>query len=109
MLGAARCPLARWLHVPCPGCGMSRAVHLLAHGEVAASIAMNPLAAPIAAAALSVAAATVLCTLERGTPAALLESRFARASVVAFVVLEALSVLLWALRFAGLFGGPVSV
>jgi hypothetical protein len=37
------------------------------------------------------------------------ELRAARAALIAFVALEALSVLLWALRFAGLFGGPVSV
>ena len=109
VLGVPRCPSARWLHVPCPGCGMQRAAHLFLHGDFAASIAMNPLAIPIALSALAVAAATVLLTLTRGSPMALLEWRPARVAVIAFVALEALSVVLWALRFVGLFGGPVGV
>jgi hypothetical protein len=88
---------------------MQRAVHLLAHGDYAASIAMSPLAIPIALAAFGVALATVLLTLTRGSPASLLESRAARAAVIAFVALQILSVVVWALRFAGLFGGPVAV
>lgn len=109
LLGVARCPSARWLHVACPGCGMTRAVHLFLRGELAASIAMNPLAVPISLSLFAVALATVLVTLERGSPMSLLESRPARAAVIAFVALEVLSVVVWALRFAGLFGGPVSV
>jgi hypothetical protein len=88
---------------------MQRAVHLALHGDLAASLAMNPLAIPIALSAFAVALATVLLTLTRGSPVALLESRAARVSVLAFVLFEALSVVLWALRFAGFFGGPVSV
>ncbi len=88
---------------------MTRAVKLFLHGELAASLAMNPLAVPIAHAAFSVALSTVLLTLTRGSPSALLESRPARAAVFTFVALEVLSVVVWALRFAGLFGGPVSV
>jgi Protein of unknown function (DUF2752) len=109
LLGVARCPSARLLHVPCPGCGMQRAAHLFLHGDLRASFAMNPLAVPIALATLAVALATVLLTLKRGTPMGLLESRPARAAVIAFVALEVLSVVVWALRFAGLFGGPVPV
>jgi hypothetical protein len=88
---------------------MQRAVHLFLRGDFAASVAMNPLAVPIALSALAIASATVLLTLVRGSPMSLLESRPARFAIAAFVALEVLSVLLWALRFAGLFGGPVSV
>jgi hypothetical protein len=88
---------------------MQRAAHLFLHGDYAASLAMNPLAIPIALSALAVAIATVQLTLSRGSPASLLDSRPARVAVIAFVALEAFSVVLWALRFAGLFGGPVSV
>jgi hypothetical protein len=109
MLGVAQCPSARWLHFPCPGCGMTRAVRLFAHGDVAASMAMNPLAVPIALATAAVAAFTVVLTLRRGSPFSLLESRGGRGVVWTFAVLQALSVALWVLRFAGLFGGPVSV
>jgi hypothetical protein len=88
---------------------MTRAVRLFLHGDFAASLAMHPLAVPIVLATGGVALATVLLTLTRGSPLSLLESRPARAALVAFVALEVLSVALWALRFAGLFGGPVSV
>ena len=109
LLGIARCPSARWLHVACPGCGMTRAIHLLLRGELAASVAMNPLAVPISLSLGAVALATVLVTIERGSPLSLLESRAGRAVVLSFLALEVLSVVVWALRLAGLFGGPVSV
>ncbi len=88
---------------------MQRAVHLFLHGDFAASFAMNALAVPIALSAFALAAGTVLLTLQRGTPLSLMDHRPARAALVAFVAFEVLSVLLWLLRFAGLFGGPVSV
>src|SRR5580700_4327229 len=97
LLGVARCPSARWLHVACPGCGMTRAIHLFVRGDLAASIAMNPLAVPISLSLFAVALATVLLTLERGSPLSLFESRPARAAVISFVVLEVLSVVVWAL------------
>jgi len=109
LLGVARCPSARWLGIPCPGCGMQRAAHLFLHGDFAASLAMNPLTIPIALSALAVAAATVGVTLKRGTPISLLEHRAARLALIAFVAFEALSVVVWALRFVGFFGGPVPV
>ncbi len=46
VLGVTSCPVARFLHEPCPGCGMTRAIELLARGDVAGSLAMHPLAVP---------------------------------------------------------------
>lgn len=109
LLGVVRCPSARYLGIPCPGCGMQRAIHSALLGDVRASIAMNPLAIPIALSAFALAACTVWITLERGSPLGLLDRRIARAAVFAFVAFEILSVVVWALRFAGLFGGPVPV
>ena len=45
-LGISSCPTARLLHTPCPGCGMSRALSMVAHGDVGASLVMHPLAVP---------------------------------------------------------------
>jgi hypothetical protein len=38
-----QCPIREYLHLDCPGCGMTRALHELLHGHVAAAAALNPL------------------------------------------------------------------
>lgn len=37
------CPLHAWTGLYCPGCGSTRALHALLHGDVAQALAMNPL------------------------------------------------------------------
>ena len=37
------CPLLHYLGIECPGCGGTRAMYSLLHGDVATSIAMNPI------------------------------------------------------------------
>src|SRR5258706_16358684 len=63
VFGLARCPSALLLHRACPGCGTTRAIHLLAHGDVAASLVKHPLAAPPAHTTALIAIATVWATL----------------------------------------------
>ena len=46
------CLFQRVTHHDCATCGMTRALSLLAHGEVAGSLARHPLALPLAAEAL---------------------------------------------------------
>src|SRR5215468_12039931 len=72
-LGLARCPIAHLFHVPCPGCGMTRAVHLMLHGEVLRSLHMHALALPSIVASLLVMAATTWATFRRGTPIEMLK------------------------------------
>ncbi len=88
---------------------MTRALRLAVHGDVAASLAMNPLAVPVGLASAAVAVALVLVTFQRGSPLAILASRPARATLLAFLVFELLSVGAWALRLLGLLGGPVAM
>lgn len=107
--GLARCPVARFLHTPCPGCGMTRALELLAHGELAASLVMHPLAVPTALSQIAFAVVTVVVALRHGTPFVLWSTRSGRLSVYAVALVLALDVLLWLLRFAGLAHGPVPV
>lgn len=40
-----RCPLLTLTGLECPGCGSTRAVHRLLHGELGAALALNPLLA----------------------------------------------------------------
>ncbi len=109
VLGVTRCPVARFLHEPCPGCGMTRAVELLLRGEIGASLAMHPLAVPTLLVQLVFAALTVLATFQRGTPFALWQMRSARITVYVAAGIFALDLLLWLARFSGAFHGPVPV
>ena len=109
VLGVSQCPVARFLHVPCPGCGMTRAIDMLLQGEVAASLRMHPLAVPTALLQLAFAVVTVLVTLRHGTPFMLWKTRAGRISVYAAIAVLALDVVLWLARFAGLAHGPVPV
>lgn len=38
----AFCFLQFFLQIPCPGCGMTRALVALAHGDIPAAVALNP-------------------------------------------------------------------
>jgi hypothetical protein len=107
--GLVRCPSAQLFHFACPGCGLTRASLRLLHGDVRGSLALHPLAIPILAATALVALATVVATWTRGNPAALLEHRAGRLVLWAWAAVHAASVLVWALRLAGCFGGPVPV
>jgi hypothetical protein len=107
--GWQRCTVATVLHRPCPGCGMTRAVRLLGAGHVEASLQMHPLAVPALAAWMMFMAATVWATWTQGTPLAALKLRLGRVTLIAIVVVYVASAVLWALRWFGLFGGPVPV
>jgi len=103
-----QCGFARMFHIPCPGCGMTRAVMLLMAGDWRGSLHMHPLALPVLAAGATFALATVWTTYVHGWPM-VHKSRLGRASLVGLGVAYAASIILWALRWLGLFGGPVSV
>lgn len=108
-LGSARCNVAAVLHRPCPGCGMTRAMHLLRDGDILGSLRMHALAVPIVATTAAFAAITVWLTWSQGTPFRLWETRLGRGATWALVGVHVAVVVFWALRAFGLFGGPVPV
>ena len=108
-LGLQRCTVAAVFHRPCPGCGMTRAIHLFVAGHLDASLQMHPLAVPAAATWMIFMAGTVWTTWTAGTPLAVLQSRQGRATLLAIVVVYAAAFVLWTLRWFGFFGGPVPV
>lgn len=109
VFGTMRCPTAQFFHVPCPGCGMTRAFHFLAGGELRASLAMHPLAVPTALVQVVLAAASVTATFRFGAPWGLLRPRWGRGVVALVGVVMAADLLLWIARALGAFGGPVPV
>jgi hypothetical protein len=108
-LGWQRCALAVLFHVPCPGCGMSRALRLLVSGHPGASLRMHPLTVPVLVAALLLMTATVRTTFASGSPFLVHHTRLGRLAIGAAIVVYAAMFALWVLRYCGCFGGPVPV
>jgi hypothetical protein len=88
---------------------MTRAIQLLAQGDVVASLAMHPLALPTLLVQMAFALLTVVVTLQRGTPFVLWQARTARVTVYVAAIVFGLDLLLWIARFCGAFHGPVPV
>jgi len=98
------CPSAALLHVPCPGCGMTRATLELLQGNFAAASALQPLALVVSPVLLGAGIYGLARYVMRGT----VDPAKWRAELILLVCMIALTVV-WALRWFGLFGGPVPV
>ena len=110
-LGAPVCPTALFFGVPCPGCGLTRATLALANGDLAGAFHFHPLA-PILAPLFIGAMGKALFEYVRGpTLSAARAPSFwsSRPGNITAAVLLVLVLGVWALRFAGYFGGPVPV
>jgi hypothetical protein len=88
---------------------MTRAMHLLLHGDVAASLRMHPFAVPVLGVWLLFMGSTVYATWTAGTPLEFYKGRFGWTTLAVMVVVYAATLVLWILRWFGLFGGPVAV
>jgi hypothetical protein len=109
LTGLQRCAVAATFHRPCPGCGMTRALKLLAHGDVQGSLRMHAFAVPILVVGLLLVGSTVWATLATGSPLGLYRERSARVLLGLTVAAYGGAFVLWILRWFGLFGGPVAV
>ena len=99
-----RCPVLLVAGVPCPTCGMTRAVRLALHGDLAGATRLHPLmwlAVPVVMLFVGVEIAGYARTGAWGA------SRRMRFSNVLMIGTAALLFALWIARFAGMFGGPV--
>lgn len=107
--GLIRCPFATVTHMPCPGCGSTRAVLALMHFHFGEALRFNP-SAPIIAICVGALVVEGLWRVIRDGHAHDLAMRGpSRWALTGLVVAVALQVPIWALRFFGLFGGPVPV
>lgn len=103
------CGFARIFHVPCPGCGSTRAMLALATGDLHGLVRYNPLAPFMTLLIVALALQAFASVLATGTfrrvgdgVVGLLVSR-------GVMVVAALEVLVWIARFGGFLGGPVPV
>jgi hypothetical protein len=107
--GWQRCAVATLLHRPCPGCGMTRAILLLAGGHVEDSLRMHALAVPVLLMGVFFILSTVWTTFAIGTPITLYKGRLGRVTLSVMAIVYGAAMALWVARCFGLFGGPVSV
>jgi len=107
--GSVPCAFARLTHLPCPGCGSTRAMVALARGDLAGVLRSNPLA-PLFTALVALLGVQALASIGRtGGLDEVASGRFGSRLARALVVVAILEVALWLARFGGLLGGPVPV
>lgn len=98
------CPTRTWLHIPCPGCGATRATWLALHGDFAGSFHMHPLALLVGVLMVPTGLIALRGIVRDGVPAPLPKPL----RWLWYVVVAALFAV-WLARFAGYFGGPAPV
>ncbi|MEI9952837.1 MAG: DUF2752 domain-containing protein [Pseudomonadota bacterium] len=103
------CPMVSWFHRPCPTCGIRRALLLLAHGRIAASLALQPLALPALLSFYFVATGAIGSVLGGRTPGDLLGQTRARLALASATLVFVLLLVIWAARAAGYLGGAIAI
>lgn len=101
------CLVAALLHVPCPGCGLTRAAFAMARGDLARAFSFHPLSIVIVPIVLCVAGAQALDYVRTGS--AWSHGRRGEWTEGLFAAIAVLLVLVWIARLCGAFGGPVAV
>ena len=98
------CVVRLWFHIPCPGCGATRAVLCALHGDWAGSLRLHPLAIP--AVVLVVPSLTLIA---RSVARSDVPQRLPRPLRIAWTIFVVALFALWFARFAGYFGGPAPI
>jgi Protein of unknown function (DUF2752) len=106
---AVPCAFAHIFHLPCPGCGSTRAVLAFFQGDLHGVLRYNPFGPVVAMLIGLFAVLSFASVLVHGDFRGVGEGRFGRLLKRAFVVVAVLEVALWIARFAGAFGGAVPV
>jgi hypothetical protein len=103
------CPFAMVTHLPCPGCGSTRAVRAALSLDLAGALRFNPMAPFITLCVGVVAGEALFRILRDGQVRDLAMQGPSAWAVRTLAVCVVLELPIWALRFFGLFGGPVPV
>lgn len=99
-----KCPIYGALHVPCPTCGMTRAVRMLLWRDFAGATAMHPLVWIVMPILIGFLGVELFGYARSGTWGAGLRIPYARQILVGLALLL---FVVWIARFYGAFGGPV--
>lgn len=102
------CPSAALFRLPCPGCGMTRALSAMLRGDLAQAYHLHPVA-PLAIPVLAGCAIGHVVAYvwpSSGRLSKLLASKWVEWLVLGIV---ALMIAVWIARFFGGFGGPAKV
>jgi hypothetical protein len=94
------CPFRVMTHLPCPGCGMTRSVAALLHGNLALSFRYHPLGAPLVLGALG-CLALPLVPVDTARKLARRAPRQQTIALIAFVLLIAVWLVRVVLYFCG--------
>ena len=103
------CGFARIVHLPCPGCGSTRAMLALASGDLAGMVRYNPLAPFMTLLVVALAGQAFASVLATGTFRRVGDGALGLLVSRGVMVIAALEVLVWIARFGGFLGGPVPV
>lgn len=103
------CGFASVFHMPCPGCGSTRAMLALASGDVGGVLRYNPLAPFMTLLIVALVLQALASVLSTGTFRRVGDGRVGMVVSRGVIVVAALQVILWVARFGGFLGGPVPV
>jgi len=101
------CLVATLFHVPCPGCGLTRAAFAIARRDFAGAFALHPLSLALVPMIGWMVGAHVVRYVRTGT--AWHDHSIPRWTEGLAAGIALLLVGVWVARFCGLWGGPVSV
>jgi hypothetical protein len=101
------CVVAALVHVPCPGCGLTRAAFAMARGDLARAFALHPLSLVLVPMLAWIAASHALRYVRTGS--AWTDAPTSRAHELTLAASALLLVVIWVARFCGFLGGPVPV
>jgi hypothetical protein len=103
------CGFARIFHTPCPGCGSTRAMLALAHGDLHGLVHYNPFAPFMTILVVVLAVQAFSSVLTTGTLQRVGDGAVGRLVSRGVLVVATLQLMVWLARFAGFLGGPVPV
>lgn len=106
---ALPCMFAKVTHHPCPGCGSTRAVLALLHGDLHDVVRYNPFG-PAMAVLMGIFGVQAFTSMVKYGDFRLAgEGRLGRSMKLVFLGVAIFELGLWIVRFFGFFGGPVPV